>query len=324
VKIVSVFSLITADNYWLISLYFSFLVFLSSWKFVITINRYFPQYRTANIISFLFVPSVIVWTSGVLKDSLAMGSIFFIAYVFVVLWMNDKVTIVSWVGLLISIVVLWKLKYYYAVILIPVLLSSLVTRILISPTKGRKKPIIEFYWWSFIFCVLLVSGTLLHPNFEPEVFFNLVLQNNLDSVEVSETNGAIHFYNLQATPRSFLINAPWALLSGLFRPFVWEASNLLQGIAAVENLVILTLTITALKTVRKSVTSENWLLIYSVLACSFLLCIFLTLSTPNFGTLSRYRAGFLPFFIFLITCKNPLFEAIVELMKRKSDALFGR
>ena len=50
VKIVSVFSLITADNYWVTSLCFSFLTFISSWQLVITISRYFPTCRRAGIV----------------------------------------------------------------------------------------------------------------------------------------------------------------------------------------------------------------------------------------------------------------------------------
>jgi hypothetical protein len=40
--------------------------------------------------------------------------------------------------------------------------------------------------------------------------------------------------------------------------------------------------------------------------------VFLALSTPNFGTLSRYRAGFLPFFVFVIAYRNPIVEWVSD------------
>jgi len=44
------------------------------------------------------------------------------------------------------------------------------------------------------------------------------------------------------------------------------------------------------------------------------LAVFLALSTPNFGTLSRYRVGFIPFFVFLTACGNVLLERLQRRM----------
>jgi hypothetical protein len=47
-----------------------------------------------------------------------------------------------------------------------------------------------------------------------------------------------------------------------------------------------------------------------------LLAIFLALSTPNFGTLSRYKIGFFPFLVFLTLYKNPLLGKIMQFTQR--------
>jgi hypothetical protein len=41
-------------------------------------------------------------------------------------------------------------------------------------------------------------------------------------------------------------------------------------------------------------------LIAALMTYIFFLCIFIGLSTPNFGTLSRYRVGYEPYFVLLI------------------------
>jgi hypothetical protein len=46
------------------------------------------------------------------------------------------------------------------------------------------------------------------------------------------------------------------------------------------------------------------------------LCVFLALSTPNFGTLSRYRISFLPLLFLLITIENPLVKKVSALIQR--------
>jgi len=105
-----------------------------------------------------------------------------------------------------------------------------------------------------------------------------------------------------------MMNSPWALISGLFRPFVWEADNALKLIASLENLVVLILCVSSAPRARSFFQAPNKLSTLSVVVFSVLLCIFLALSTPNFGSLARYKVGFLPFFVFLLAYRNPAFD----------------
>ena len=126
----------------------------------------------------------------------------------------------------------------------------------------------------------------------------------------------IHFDDLRAAPLSILKNTPWALFSGLFRPLFWEASSIIQLLAAVENTIVLLLFLATIFRIRQYVTSPHRMLIITLVVFVVLLCVFLTMSAPNFGTLSRYRAGYLSFFIFMILCDNPLVQYFVRKLKR--------
>ena len=112
---------------------------------------------------------------------------------------------------------------------------------------------------------------------------------------------------------SVISNAPWALVSGLFRPFLWEADNVLKVTVSLENLFILLLCATSLVRIRELLRAQNSLITLSVIVYILLLCIFLALSTPNLGSLARYKVGFTPFLIFLVTYKNPLINYILTL-----------
>jgi hypothetical protein len=103
------------------------------------------------------------------------------------------------------------------------------------------------------------------------------------------------------------------LFSGLFRPFIAEARTALQLLIALENLVLMVLTAGALTQVKRLASSKHRLLLLAILIYTILMCIFLALSTPNFGTLSRYRVGFLPYFVFLLTIENPLIYKLMTL-----------
>ena len=157
----------------------------------------------------------------------------------------------------------------------------------------------------FFFAILTAAVSILHPNFRYDAILQVVVANNHDFNSISNSESIIHYYQLQPTVLSVLINAPWALLSGLFRPVIGETGSLMGIAASCENLVIMILFISSIYGVAKNKQSPS-ILVLSVIVFIVILCIFLALSTPNLGTLSRYRVGFLPFFIFLITYQNPL------------------
>jgi hypothetical protein len=58
------------------------------------------------------------------------------------------------------------------------------------------------------------------------------------------------------------------------------------------------------------------MLVFSVIVYVSLLCIFLSLSTPNFGTLSRYRVGFISFFFLLVAGRHPLLNKLESWVQR--------
>jgi hypothetical protein len=120
---------------------------------------------------------------------------------------------------------------------------------------------------------------------------------------------------------SVLYQAPKALISGLFRPFLWEAWNVFQVLVAVENLILAALFLTSIPRWKEIFTGGNSLLVLSVLVYVVLLCVFLALSTPNFGTLVRYRVGFLPFFVLLMSINNPFALGLERFIQRSFPKL---
>ncbi|HYG18898.1 MAG TPA: hypothetical protein VD816_08210, partial [Ohtaekwangia sp.] len=112
-KITSVFCLITRDNYWIISLYFSFISFCGGWILVHMLTRLDASLRMPASVAILFFPSVVFWTSGLIKESLAMAALYFIVVLFLKGWTSEKVRYWQWVMLPVSLWLLWNLKYYY-------------------------------------------------------------------------------------------------------------------------------------------------------------------------------------------------------------------
>lgn len=312
-KVTSVFALITNNNYWLTAAYYSLLSFFSAWYLTKTVARLFPDYKIAACIAFLFFPSVVFWSSGVIKESLAMTALFFLTTVFLKVWAREKVTILHILLSCIAAWVIFNLKYYYLAVFLPVTLSVLLARWICTKTK------IESAYQQLLVWVFLLSGgfflaTFLHPNFSLHKLLPIIVANNKVFMDACTPDDVIHFYNLQPTWSSILINSPWALISGLFRPFVWEANTIFKFITGLENLALLLLAVISLRSLKEGLQSKQRLLIFSAIQYCVILSVFLALSTPNFGTLARYGVGFLPFVVLLVTNQSWITKPLSKLI----------
>lgn len=311
VKIMSVFSWMGGNNYWISAAYFSLISFHSAWYLFSAVTRLFQNSWLAASLSFLFFPSIIFWSSGLVKETLALTAIYFVSGLFLKFIFSEKITWYEWMIALYGFWVAWNLKYYWTALFGAVVFTYLLVHLL-----SNKLPLVQknrVLAWVIIFVALCGGVSFLHPNFYLDRFLEVLITNHDDFIRISDDDGLIHFYKLHSSWPSVIINAPWALISGLLRPFLWEASGIMAMLAALENLLITVLLLTSLY--RITTIGKHRLLLLSTCIYIALLCIFLALSTPNLGTLSRYRIGFLPFLIFILTYRNPLVAFLMNRIK---------
>jgi hypothetical protein len=313
IKITSVTALLTDGNYWIASLYFSLVSFFAAWWLAITIAQHFKGYELVAVIAFLLFPSCVFWSSGIVKESLTMAGLFCIAAVFLRIWVENKISVIGIAIVTLSIWVVWNLKYYYIGLFVPVILTAWLVK-KITTLWRIENFAVEILLWSGLLLAGLFAVSLTHPNFFLSRVLEVIVSNNASFLAASSPGNVIQYYNLDASWFSMLMNAPWALFSGLFRPMIWEVDSIVQAAASVENLVLLVLTIWAIPSLRGIKNSPYRVLILSILAYSTLLCVLLALSTPNFGTLIRYRVGFLPFFVLLIVNRPFLIKTLSKFL----------
>lgn len=312
IKILSFFSLVTGDNYWLSTAYFSLLSFAASWFLFRRITRNFEQSEVAAVLSFLIFPSVVFWSSGIEKETLTLSAIYFLAGLFLQIKFNQKVLWFHWAIAVVATFVLWALKYYWAGVFFIAVIAAVLVNLL-----AKQATVKRFLTVSYIACFLLIGIgiSFLHPNFYLHRFLEVVVANHDAFEALSSDKTLIHFYQLNPTLGSMIVNAPWALVSGIFRPFIGEGQGALGLAASIENFLILVLTISAAWNYRALLRERVSILFLATASYCVVLCVFLALSTPNLGTLSRYRVGFLPFLIFLLAYRNPLVDFIRRRLK---------
>jgi hypothetical protein len=302
INVVACINFMTGSNYWLSSLWLSLFSFAGSWYLIAKLTKAFPDARMITSTSFLFFPSVILWSSGVMKESLAFGALCMLSGFCFGLF--DRQTIRRWEYLIVPVAafLLLNLKYYWAAVFFPAALTGL----LIDRISGNSKwgPARFLITWIVSFCAMCLAVSFLHPNFHLTNFLAVVKENHDAFVEFSAASLYIHYYQLEASWFSLVLNSPWALVSGLFRPFLFEARTVMQIFGGVENLILLVLFLFQWSKLQVLEGSYR-VAVVSMLGYILVLCIFLALATPNFGTLSRYRIGFLPFFLFLLLMNRP-------------------
>ena len=304
-KLTSAFNLVTLDNYWAISLYFSAVSFSGAWYLVMVIRRNIPSISLPAVLAFLFMPSVVFWTSGLLKESIAIAAFFFLCAFFLKVWFGNRIRWWKIVIAIFALWVFWNLKYYYAGVFIAVAVTSLAFRMIIPPRTGLS-PAIQSVVWLTMLMLLVALVSFLHPNFNLDRVSEVIVSNNEAYNSLSDPGDYVRFQSLSAEPISLLRNAPWALLSGLFRPFIWETSSILPFLQGLENAMLFLFFIVALFRVKAYVHSPHRLLILATLVFIVITAVLITMSTPNFGTLSRYRVGYLSFFALIVLSENRL------------------
>lgn len=315
-KITSVFALITHKNYWLTSVYFSLFAFMGLWALAQTVYKIYGN-KLAIVLSLLAFPSMVFWSSGVSKESLALGAL---AWLLSSLLNYNSKSNISMPRLLIDVaafILLWKIRYFYAGVLVLSLSSGLLTLFISNKVeKIKHQPILQAF--TFLLCGIVMSWavSLTKHNFRLENISHVIAKNHNAFVKKSSRDELIHFEDIDGSVLSLLKNAPEAAFSGLFRPLPSDGANILSYFTQLENTIILLLSIIALLLSVKKMTLKKRILLFSAITYVLLLATFLALSTPNFGSLVRYKVGFLPILLLLITIDNPL-------IKRLNQRLFS-
>jgi hypothetical protein len=298
-KLISIVTLLTGPNYFLSSLFFSFISFMAAWNLARWIARLRPEMAAPAVVALLFFPSCIFWSSGILKESLAMAGIYYLAFLTLKTWFRYRFSVGNIALMATSVWITWSLKYYYAIVFIPVAMAMLVTQ------RVTEKFQLSFFKQCLLFTgitpLLLLAGGLLHPNLKTNRVPTVVYETHQFSMANSDPQSVTRFNNLAPDWGSLIAHAPLALATGLFAPLIPRLSNPLHVFAVFENLVLLVLTVFAFPHLKRLPVSPYRLWVIAALAYVVILSVGVALSMPNAGTLVRYRVAYLPFFVLLVS-----------------------
>jgi len=258
---------------------------------------YFPEKETLLKWCIFFYPSILFWSSGVLKEPILLFSLGFIILSLLNIT-NNKSSYKDFFILVIALLVLFYIKFYILFAFLPLLIPFFINK-----KRKIKFQIISYLISIIVFTAIGISIELIFPSID---LLDLLDKKQQSFITMAEFQGAGSYFEItNIEPNIFsIINAiPEGILNCFVRPLPWNVSSLIQIPPIIENLTIIMLLSISLYHIMylksfKKITSTNFIL----------LCIFFTLltfiiigiTTPISGTLVRYKVPALPFLTLII------------------------
>lgn len=298
-KVLVPFMLASFQSFMLATILFSWISFFGIWRLYLLFSSYYNSYYKQLAIAILFVPSAVFWGSGILKDTITLSASCWYIYSFYQCFIAKKKRLKNVIILIVVSYLILNIKPYIFIALLPgSIIWFFYEKILKIRSKIIRYSIIPFGF--FLSIAIGYTSLSLFSEFDIDKLLidASVKQNDLKRVEYNGNSFDIGSY--EPTVLGALVVSPAALVAGLYRPFIWEAKNVVMLFSGLENFCYLFLTLLILLKLRigrvLKIIFENPLIIFT-LSYSIILALIVGLSTSNFGALVRFKIAFMPEFI---------------------------
>ena len=104
VRIAGVFDIFTFHTYTATAILFAVLSFTGIWAMFMAFYKLFPRLHLQFAIALFFIPSVFFWGSGILKDSVTLGSLGWGTYAFIQMFILKRRFVSSTILMIISFI----------------------------------------------------------------------------------------------------------------------------------------------------------------------------------------------------------------------------
>lgn len=303
IRVLALCSLLTFHAYSSIALFFAVISFAGTWLlFRVFQNRY--SHATKYLAyAILFIPSVVFWGSGILKDTLSLGALG------ILIWASEK-AIVKFRFNLWYLLAVAVAAYVIASVKIYILLCAIPALILWSYQENLhriKQKILRAVMVPVFLAVFLGGGYVIlnsvaqeskRYNLESIAKWTYITAYDIRYGTGKNAGSGYDIGEQDGTWPTLLKLAPAAVNVSLFRPYLWEANNPLMLLSALEALMFFLLTLVLVYAIffRKGFRIGKNPPVLMALVFSVTFAFAVGVSTYNFGSLSRYKVPLMPFY----------------------------
>jgi hypothetical protein len=290
IRMNAVFSIFTGHFYWSNLLCFLWIAFIGQLLLFKVGLNYLNNRKLEWLLACFLFPSVVFWTSGILKEAPLLFILGMLVY-----HLKKVFDRPDWWRILVVTVLALSLiyiKFYAVLFMIP---SAII--------------LIQFSYFRFQKWKILVSNLLawlviaqiwhwIHPRWSAFTILKWKKNDFVGLARIMDANSYLKTYALEDNLWSFILNIPQGIINTFFRPFPWEVKNLMMSFATIENIFLLIILLIFIKQKLKWSSIAIVSLLYALAFATIIGMI-----TPIAGSLVRYKVPLL-FFVFFAIFKD--------------------
>jgi hypothetical protein len=304
-RFVAFLSFVGLGKYLLVNFFFAMIAYSGVWRLYRFFYEQYPHLYKQFAIAILYLPTFVFWSSGILKDPLCIASIGWITYAMYESFYKKKDLVKNGIILLVFGYILAVLKIYILISYVPFLVLYLI---LINVNLVKNKAL------KWILGPALIIGSVLAGQ---------RVMNQFDDELGTFAGGESSFslgVDFDGSIISLLKMAPAAIIATFYRPFIWESRKLSTLLSSFESMAIMFFTLFVLyksgpKQFLLSIRKDP-VILYCILF-ALLFGLFVGATTPNFGSLVRYKIPCMPFYVIALFMIN---ERTKALKKNPADS----
>lgn len=316
-KIVSFFTFFTGNSYLTITLIFSVIVARVNWRFYEMVRIVVPNHSKWLVYGVLFVPSVSFWCTGISKDAIVFVSILYVVSHFFLL-INGKAKS-KWRSILWMLFYGWLIYKVRSVILVTLFIPLLVAMSSRITSRFNEftffKRLVQFGIASVSIAVFFVGMQVYGDQVSVNKYLQEAEVTQKDFAQNSIYTGKKYSIGVEDySPTGIFKAMPISVITGIFRPFLWEALSPTLLMNGLESTVLIYLFFRFFSRnfrERFQLIKSNDFLLFAFFFV--ILFAFITgFSSIIFGVLVRLRAPLLPFLMLLLLHSVKQSESRIE------------
>lgn len=265
-----------------------------------------PELRQWWRVGLLYFPSLTFWSAGMLKEPLALWGVGCV--IWGIHYWPRRPSLLHLSAIAVGFLTLFLFRPEAALVLGAASGLWLVSAPYVRPPSDRARDFSKGLRHTlFIVAMMAVIGMGIVQTFYPAYSFAEIPQRivGLSKAYMLNDTTSVAPLTADASWLGLLRVWPAALVFTLFRPFIWEANNIVAIAAAAENMLLLVISFRAgVLLVDTPAVLRRCLRSPLFLTCVAFVALFglaVGVSTPNFGSVSRYRIPLIPFVVATLT-----------------------
>ncbi len=295
IKLNAIFRFISFGEFHVHSLFFCFLSLTGLVAFFRVAKKIFNNSQSILVIMLFFLPSLMFWTSGILKESVHLFALGLLLFSLDKVLRFKKISL-SIVGLFVSLLLLVYIKIYVLLALIPSFTCYIISRF----SKLKK-------WKIYVPVLLLFSVVVLFSKqFSPNLNFVEIIETKQENfirfAEHQDAGSRFPLTNMDQSIGGLLKVVPEGVVNCFIRPLPWESKNIIELPAILENILVFIGLLLLLKLViemKVVIVEEHKNFIWFSIVSVFILYAMIGVVTPVSGSLIRYKVTALPFLVII-------------------------